>query len=119
MNTGVTTTYENLMTFDMADMANKALQKEDVETYKDWLKTRPANFYGVIDSTIGAPSSYANLQYNSKFPLILKDGSGDEYFCKFRLVPEVIKEFEGLLRGTVVVLINMKGFSKKLNFFLW
>ena len=97
MNTGVTTTYENLMTFDMADMANRALQKEDVETYKDWLKTRPANFYGVIDSTIGAPSSYANLQYNSKFPLILTDSSGDEYYCKFRLVPEVIKEFEGLL----------------------
>ena len=35
MNTGVTTTYENLMTFDMADMANRALQKEDVETYKN------------------------------------------------------------------------------------
>ena len=97
MNTGVTTTYENLMTFDMADMANVALQKGDVDTYKKWLMTRPANYYAVIDSTVSAPSSYADLQYNSKFPLILTDSSGEEHYCRFRLVPEAIAPFQGLL----------------------
>ena len=97
MNTGVATTYENLMTFDMADMANIALQKDDIDTYKKWLMTRPANYYAVIDSTVAAPSSYANLQYNSKFPLILTDNSGEEHYCKFRLVPEAIAPFQGLL----------------------
>ena len=97
MNTGVAATYENLMTFDMANMANTALQNGDIDTYKKWLATRPANYYAVVDSTVAAPSSYANLQYNSKFPLILKDSSGEEHYCRFRLVPEAIAPFQGLL----------------------
>ena len=97
MNTGVAATYENLMTFDMAEMANLALKTDDIETYKKWLTTRPSNYYAVVDSAVVAPSSYANLQYNSKFPLILTDLAGEEHYCRFRLVPEAVQPFDGLL----------------------
>ena len=47
--------------------------------------------------TVRGPSSYTRLHFYSKFPVLLTDTSGQEHFCKFRLVPAVDGPFDGLL----------------------
>ena len=46
---------------------------------------------------VRAPPSYTRLHYYSKFPVLLTDTTGQEHFCKFRLVPAEDGPFEGLL----------------------
>ena len=47
MNTGSTGVFENLPTFGMVGIANKSIEGGDIETYKRWLYSRPANYYNL------------------------------------------------------------------------
>ena len=47
--------------------------------------------------TVRGPSSYTRLHFYSKFPILLTDTTGQEHFCKFRLVPAEDGPFDGLL----------------------
>ena len=99
-NTGSTSIFENHMTFAMNAMANAALEgsPQNLEAYKRWLYVRPANYYNLIDMMVKGPSSYTKLHYYTKFPVLLTDCHGVEYYCKFRLVPfDKDAEIEGLL----------------------
>ena len=99
-NTGSTSIFENHMTFAMNAMANAALEgsPQNLEAYKRWLYVRPANYYNLIDMMVKGPSSYTKLHYYTKFPVLLTDCDGVEYYCKFRLVPfDKDAEIEGLL----------------------
>ena len=92
MNTGTAGVFENFPTFGMAAMASKAIDKGDVDSYQRWVLARPANYYNLVESLVRAPTSYLDLQYYSQFPLLLTDNSGQDHFCKFRLVPEAGQE---------------------------
>ena len=102
MNTGTAGVFENFTTFGMAAMASKAIDNGDIESYKKWLLARPANYYNLVESLVRGPTSYLDLHYYSQFPLLLTENSGQEHFCKFRLVPEAGGEkfYSSLLNET-------------------
>jgi len=97
MNTGSTGVFENLPTFAMVAQANRAIEEGNIEAYKKWLYARPSHFYNLIEMTVRGPSSYTRLHFYSKFPILLTDTTGQEHFCKFRLVPAEDGPFDGLL----------------------
>ena len=74
-----------------------AIGEGDIETYKKWLYARPSNFYNMAEMLVRGPSSYTRLHFYSKFPILLTDTTGQEHFCKFRLVPAEDGPFDGLL----------------------
>ena len=103
-NTGLTCAFHNAPSLAMSARAAASLKPDSYEGAQAWLYgdpmlgARPSNWFNTIECQRKNFSSYTALRYQTKFPHLIKDETGKEFYCKFRTVPiDKTKQEEGLL----------------------